>query len=151
MAPEVKEIFIKGEENCDFNQFNPWKSDVYSFGITLLECCDLSISSKKSLEDKIKNAEKNYGEDFSNFIRILLTNDLKLRPDFIELEERVEYVKLFGKKQEKEENFQVERRENNANLAEKEANLSVSQEFELFLKEIGNNGEIDEVFNPLLN
>lgn len=136
MAPELKEFFIKGEENCDLKNYNPWKSDVYSLGITLLECSELLICNNNiKSPDSFKRITEYYGDDFSHLLKLLIEN-FEIRPDFSELVFKEQYQAF----------FHVNNKNKNTIDTNKEGiNESVSQEFKRLIEELKVSCDIDDV------
>lgn len=96
MAPELREIYIQGEFG-ERPEYNPWKADVYSFGMTILDCAILSIGEKKPKKEKLDLLENLYGKDLRDLLEICLSEEVEKRPDFLNLVQTEEFIKMIGK------------------------------------------------------
>ena len=118
MSPELKEMYLEGDTTEDF-KYDPWKSDAYALGMTLLDVACLKLGQKNSKTEKLKEISEMYGEDFTNFLEVLLEEESKKRCDFIQIVEHPAYLKLSNQKQKEERKSENEAKITSIKISEK--------------------------------
>ena len=92
---------LQEKSKSKYTEHNSFKSDVFSLGLCLLFASTLTFNSLcdiRELNDTIsmklvlKNYLKRYSMKFTDILFSMLEIDEKFREDFVELEERIEYL-----------------------------------------------------------
>lgn len=117
MAPELKEMYLAGDITEDF-KYDPWKSDVYALAMTLMDAACLKLGQKGSRTEIMKEISNLYGEDYMEFLQLMLEENAENRCDFIELLTHPLYLKLSKKgTDEKLKLSDEEKKKNGENIA----------------------------------
>ena len=104
--PKISEAFLKGESEVEYNYF---KNDVFALGFMILEMISLQNYNKvfgklkkdpKILEKQINQIEEIYGPEGAELAKLLglmLRENSKERPNFIELSEIISDMTILKK------------------------------------------------------
>lgn len=146
MSPELKEMYVAGDTTEDF-KYDPWKSDVYALGMTLLDVACLKLGQKNSKADKIQEISNMYGEDFADFLELLLEEDSEKRCDFIQIVNHPLYLKLTNQKT--EGNVKIVEEERKSKQETEEKALKTSEKLYKFIEKLPKNSKIGKFYQIL--
>ena len=119
--------------------------------MTLLDVACLKLGQKNSKTEKLKEISEMYGEDFTNFLEVLLEEESKKRCDFIQIVEHPAYLKLSNQKQ-KEENVKIFKEEKEERKSENEAKITsikISEKLYNFIEKLPKISKIGKFYQIL--